>query len=81
MPDDKATNYADMQVVECEGLAVTNWHPQPDGAGKPEHVCILYKVAGTDIQMCLRLKSRRVLDEFIIALMTHGDEVWPPKKN
>lgn len=77
--DNKPVNLRDMKLFEVEEIDVVEWHPEPDGRGKPEQVHILYKAVGRDMRLIVRLKSRRILDELAAALIEHGDAVWPPK--
>ncbi len=68
-------------VIDVKSLEVASWSPGEAGAGvPPTQVHILLEVPGLDEPLVLRLKSRRVADEIINALIDHRDEVWPEGK-
>lgn len=77
MPEDPPINLRNMQILEIEGLDVVEWHSLPDGRGRPEQVHILSNIKGSKVKLVMRLKSRRILDELVAALIEHGDAVWP----
>jgi len=65
-------------VIELEELRINEYHPLPDGQGKPTEVHLALTPKGKrGVVMIMRMKSRRVVDELIEALEHHRDSVWP----
>jgi hypothetical protein len=62
---------------EIKEISVNEWHPLPDGKKKPEQVHLWFEVEDIPYPFVLRFKSRRPVDELIVALMTHAKHVWP----
>jgi hypothetical protein len=72
-------NTAGMAYFEIKEISVNEWHPLPDGQGKPEQVHLMIEVDGFPHPLVIRYKSRRPVDELIVALITHAEHVWPRK--
>jgi hypothetical protein len=70
-------NTVGMKYFEVENIGVFEWHSLPDGQGKPEQVHLQFKVAGIPYPFVMRFKSRKPVDELIMALITHANGVWP----
>ena len=70
-------NVAGMRYYEIKQVSVNEWHPLPDGKGKPEQVFMMIETDALPFPLILRFKRRRPLDELIVALMTHAERVWP----
>jgi len=70
-------NIAGMQFYEIKGISVNEWHSLPNGEGKPEQVHMMLEVDGFPYPLVIRFKSRRPVDELIVALITHANRVWP----
>jgi|GEM_PF-4106994 len=66
-----------MEVYEIKSISVNEWHPLPDGKGKPEQVHLMLEVEEIPYPFVIRFKSRRPVDELIVALITHANGVWP----
>ena len=75
--DQKPINMAGVQFNEVLAISVNEWHPQPDGGGKPEQLHLVLEVAGLPHPLVVRFKSPRPVDSLIVALMTHRKGVWP----
>jgi len=56
--------------------AVRDWRPGPPGSGPTTQVHLLIPIA-SDVQVVLRLKSARALDELVGVLLEYRREVWP----
>lgn len=63
------------RVLPCDGYRIASWCPTPDASGPPTAVIFLLPVEG--IELGLRLKSRRAVNELILALQKHRDDVFP----
>jgi hypothetical protein len=70
-------NVASMKFFEIKQISVNEWHPLPDGKGKPKQVHLWLDIEGIPYPFVLRFKSRRPVDELIVALITHANHVWP----
>jgi hypothetical protein len=79
MAQDSVTpeNLAGKQYYEIESISVMEYHPLPDGQGKPEQVHMVLDVAGIPYPLVVRFKTRRPVDELIVALIAHANNVWP----
>ncbi len=73
-------NTEGMKFYEITNISVNEWHPLPDGKGKPEQVHLMIEVAGNPYPIVMRFKSRRPVDELIVALIAHANGVWGKKK-
>ena len=77
---DVPRNLAGMKTLEVrlDSIEVVEYHPMPDGRGKPTQVHVLYRLEGLeDTPLILRFKGPGTLDSFIAALATHRFNVWP----
>lgn len=72
----KAPNVAGMAFYEVKSISVNEWHPLPDGQGKPEQVHLWIELEDFPHPLVLRFHSPRAVDELIVALMTHRKGVW-----
>lgn len=69
-------NLAGMKYFEIEELSVNEYHSLPDGQGKPEQLHLWVKIAGFPHPLVMRFKSRRPVDELIVALIAHANSIW-----
>jgi len=69
-------NTEGMKFFEIEQISVNEWHPLPDGQGNPTQVHMKLEVDGFDFPLVVRFKSRRPVDELIMGLITHANNVW-----
>lgn len=72
-------NVADMpgQFAELEEINISEWHPEPDGRGRPTQVHLMFTVQGVpDMTMVLRCKGPDMLARIINALSEHGRNVF-----
>lgn len=78
MANDDVTpvNTAGMRFYKIEKISVQEWHPLPDGKGKPEQVHLVVDVEGIPHPLVMKFKRRRPVDELIMALITHANNVW-----
>jgi hypothetical protein len=73
---ERETNLADMIVVDGgERYEVCSWRDGPAGSDVPTTQVHLLLRVGT-IQVVLRLKSARALDELVGVLLQHRQDVW-----
>ena len=70
-------NITGLSFFEVKSISVNEWHPLPDGQGKPEQVHLWIELDGFPPPLVLRFHSPRAVDELIVALMTHRKSVWP----
>ena len=70
-------NLAGVRFFDMTNISVNEWHRLPDGEGKPEQVHLWIEVDDIPYSFVVRFKSRRPVDELIVALMTHAEAVWP----
>ena len=70
-------NTKGLMFFEVKEISVNEWHPLPDGKGKPEQVHIWIGIEDVPFPFVMRCKSRRPIDELIMALIAHADNVWP----
>ena len=73
-------NYAGMKFAEIQNISVNEWHPLPNGEGSPTQLHVWVELEDFPYPMIIRFKSRRPVDSFIVALMTHANAVWPKGK-
>lgn len=69
-------NTAEMRFVEILSLSIRQWHPDPDGNGRPSQLHLMLKIAES-LPIVLRLKSAEVTDALIEALVRNRQDVWP----
>lgn len=69
-------NTSGMKFYDIKGLSVKEWHPLSDGKGEPTQVHLVLEVEGIPYPIILRLKSRRLVDELMTALLSHAINVW-----
>jgi hypothetical protein len=68
-------------ITRFEGYDVIEWIPGPDVEQKPTAVCVVLPAdlpRVGKVELMIRMKSRRAVDEMIAALQKHRDGVWPP---
>ena len=70
-------NVAGDEYFEVERIGVFEWHSLPDGQGRPEQVLLEIKLADCSIPLVMRFKSRKPMDNLIVALITHANSVFP----
>lgn len=73
-------NLADLGIIGIKEYGVASWCPTPDGSGSAEAVVLhltIEWVLGADLQLGLRLKTPRAVDELIAMLERHRNDVWP----
>jgi hypothetical protein len=73
-------NLADLGILGIREYGVASWCPTPDGSEPAEAVDLHLTLARTDggeLQLVLRLKSSRAVDELIALLERHRNDVWP----
>lgn len=74
---DEPANLAGMGYYDIESVEIAQFHPEPDGKGRPTQVHIMLTVEGFDYPLTMRIKSKAACEQIIFALMTHSKEVWP----
>ncbi len=63
--------------VKLDSIHVLEWHPLPDGKGKPTQVHVSMMIESLDVPLVMRFKGPGTLDAFISALAVHRFHVWP----
>jgi hypothetical protein len=79
-PNRVPVNLAQVGLRNIKSYGVASWCPTPDGSGPAEAVVLhltIGTVEGDDLEIGLRLKSARAVDEMIAALERHRNDVWP----
>lgn len=83
MPDttetDTPQNLAGRRFTPIESVEVAEWHPTPDGTGRPEQVHLLIHIPGLDCPLALRMKSGAAVDAIADALAEHRRNVFGPR--
>ncbi len=82
-PNRIPVNLADVGIVGIQGYGVASWCPTSDGSGPAEAVVLhmtLDLTNGGELQLGLRLKSARAVDEMVAMLERHRNDVWPEAK-
>ena len=69
-------NLAGMRYFEIEQIDVGEYHPLADGKGQPTQVHLNLQIANFPYPLVMRFKSRRPVDELIVALIAHANNVW-----
>jgi hypothetical protein len=72
---------AAMALIEIEAIQVQEWHPLPNGQGKPTQVHLCVTTKQMKLPLVMRFKGRDTLDQIIDALSTHADNVFGPRGN
>ncbi len=67
---------AGLRGPEVAGMTVGSWCPTQDGSGQPECVALIIDLQD-GMQFVCRLRSPRLVDEMIQALLRHKRDVWP----
>ena len=62
--------------IKLDSIDVLEWHPLPDGQGKPTQVHVSVMIEGLDVPLVMRFKGPGTLDAFISALAVHRFQVW-----
>jgi len=70
-------NTTGMKFFEIKQISVNEWHALLDGEGKPEQVHLWLDIEDIPYPFVMRFKSRRPVDELIVALIAHANNVWP----
>ena len=78
---DQPRNLDGVAVLELklDSIDVLEWHPLPDGQGKPTQVHVSMMIEGLDVPLVMRFKGPGTLDAFISALAVHRFHVWPDR--
>ena len=78
---DQPRNLDGVAVLELklDSIDVLEWHPLPDGQGKPTQVHVSVMVEGLDVPLVMRFKGPGTLDALISALAVHRFHVWPDR--
>lgn len=74
---DEPINVEGMKFLEVEEIVVNEYHELPDGKGDPTQVHLWLRLVNFPHPLIVRFRSRRPVDELIVALMTHSKAVWP----
>jgi hypothetical protein len=72
-------NVAELRIVDGGGYNVYSWSPGDAGAGTPATQVHLVIPVIDGVQVALRMKSERALDELVAVLLAHRKDVWGPK--
>jgi len=64
-------------VLVVDDVVVASWSPDKEPGGPLTQVHLLVTIPDVELTLVTRLKSRRVVDELIAALIDHRDHVWP----
>ena len=64
--------------IPANGYGVAEWHPSPDGSGRPEALLLRLLLAGPldGGEVIMRIKSRAEVNRLIAVLERHRDGVW-----
>ena len=65
--------------IKLDSIDVSEWHPLPDGQGKPTQVHVSMTIEGMDVPLIMRFKGSGTLDALISALAVHRFHVWPDR--
>ena len=77
----KREGFADLQAqAAIDSIDVSEWHPLPDGQGKPAQVHVSMMIDGLDVPLVMRFKGPGTLDALISALAVHRFHVWPDRE-
>lgn len=70
---------AELGIRNIREYGVASWCPTPDGSGPAEAVVVHLTIETDlgDLQLGLRLKTPRAVDEMIACLERHRNDVWP----
>ena len=74
---DEAVNLTGMGYYEVESMEISEFHPLPDGRGRPTQVHVTITLAELDYPITMRIKSKAACEQIIFALMEHSKAVWP----
>lgn len=77
MEIDEPRNLEGVVFLDIKQWSVNEYHPLPDGQGKPTQVHMWIEVDGFPHPLAIRFHTRRGIDELIMALRKHRDNVWP----
>lgn len=66
--------------MKGDGLQVFSWCPTPDASGPATQVHVHIPVPEVNATFIARFHSPHTLTEFINALISHRDDVWPKGK-
>ena len=78
--DQTPVNLAGIQYFPVDSINVVEFHEEADGKGFPNAVMLILHVGGEWKHMppfIMRMNSRQVCDELIVALIAHSKSVWP----
>lgn len=67
--------------MTIQEYSVGEWCPTPDGTGPAQAVVIELIVKQLPMPLCLRLKSRKAVNEMIAMLTRHRDGVFGKLQN
>jgi hypothetical protein len=70
-------NLAGFKFCDIEEISINEYHPLPNGEGKPTQVHMLIQVKGIKTPFIMRFKSPETLGKVVAALQEHSGNVWP----
>jgi hypothetical protein len=81
-PEPFNKNLSDLRMLPSEGYHVYSWSPGKVGENMPStevHLAIPVMIGGARVEIMMRLKSARALDELVAVLLQHRADVWGKK--
>lgn len=73
-------NLDSMFLREIDEIDICEFHPLPNGGGKPTQVHMVVTVRDFPGQMVMRFKGPQTLDEVIDALTKHRERVFGKRR-
>jgi hypothetical protein len=75
-PEDEPRNVR-MVALDIASAEIVEWHPLPDGQGRPTQVWLIVTFHGAPLPAVWRFKGPDTLGQIIAALQRHRANVWP----
>lgn len=66
-----------LAAFELKDCNIYEWHPTPDGSGKPTQVHLVANYYGVPQPFVWRFKGPETIGQIILALSRHRKSVWP----
>ena len=70
-------NLAGAKFCDIEQISIQEWHPLPNGEGKPTQVHMIIWVKGIKVPFIMRFKGPKTLGVVVATLQDYSANVWP----
>lgn len=76
LSDSKKQNLTGVEFFEINEVSIVEYHPLANGQGEPTEAHMNIDIKGFSHPVIMRMKSGKVMDELIVAMITHRRRVF-----